>query len=79
MFDTADVYSNGAAEEILGKAINGRRKRVLISTKAGLPVRGRNRTMWVLPASIFCKPSKEACSACNRLHRLYSKCTPSTP
>jgi aryl-alcohol dehydrogenase-like predicted oxidoreductase len=34
MFDTADVYSNGAAEEILGKAIRGRREEVLISTKA---------------------------------------------
>jgi len=35
MFDTADGYSNGAAEEILGKAIHGRRNRVIISTKAG--------------------------------------------
>jgi aryl-alcohol dehydrogenase-like predicted oxidoreductase len=34
MFDTADVYSGGLAEEILGKAIAGRRERVLISTKA---------------------------------------------
>jgi aryl-alcohol dehydrogenase-like predicted oxidoreductase len=34
MFDTADVYSKGAAEEILGAAIKGRRDRVLISTKA---------------------------------------------
>ena len=34
MFDTADVYSNGLAEEILGKAITGRREKVLISTKA---------------------------------------------
>jgi aryl-alcohol dehydrogenase-like predicted oxidoreductase len=33
MFDSADVYSNGLAEEILGKAIKGRRKQVLISTK----------------------------------------------
>jgi aryl-alcohol dehydrogenase-like predicted oxidoreductase len=33
-FDTADVYSNGASEEILGKAIAGRRNSVLISTKA---------------------------------------------
>jgi aryl-alcohol dehydrogenase-like predicted oxidoreductase len=33
-FDTADVYSQGASEEILGKAIAGRRSRVLISTKA---------------------------------------------
>src|SRR3981189_1804400 len=33
-FDTADVYSQGASEEILGKAIAGRRSSVLISTKA---------------------------------------------
>ncbi|MCR6655943.1 MAG: aldo/keto reductase [Opitutus sp.] len=33
MFDSADVYSGGAAEEILGAAIKGRRDRVLISTK----------------------------------------------
>jgi aryl-alcohol dehydrogenase-like predicted oxidoreductase len=33
MFDTADVYSKGAAEEILGAAIKGRRDQVLISTK----------------------------------------------
>lgn len=34
MFDSADIYSAGAAEEILGQAIRGRRERVLISTKA---------------------------------------------
>jgi len=34
LFDTANVYSRGAAEEILGKAITGLRDKVLISTKA---------------------------------------------
>jgi aryl-alcohol dehydrogenase-like predicted oxidoreductase len=34
MFDSADVYSNGRAEEILGRAIAGRRDRVILSTKA---------------------------------------------
>jgi aryl-alcohol dehydrogenase-like predicted oxidoreductase len=34
MFDSADVYSAGLAEEVLGKAIKGRRGSVLISTKA---------------------------------------------
>src|SRR5260221_3576501 len=34
LFDTADVYSKGLSEEILGKAIQGRRHDVLISTKA---------------------------------------------
>jgi aryl-alcohol dehydrogenase-like predicted oxidoreductase len=33
MFDSADVYSAGRAEEILGQAIKGRRDRLLISTK----------------------------------------------
>jgi len=33
-FDTADVYSSGASEEILGKALKGRRDQTLISTKA---------------------------------------------
>jgi len=33
MFDSADVYSQGAAEEILGAAVKGRRDKVLISTK----------------------------------------------
>ncbi|MBE2238420.1 MAG: aldo/keto reductase [Caldilineaceae bacterium] len=33
MFDSADGYSGGAAEEILGQAIRGRRDQVIISTK----------------------------------------------
>jgi aryl-alcohol dehydrogenase-like predicted oxidoreductase len=33
MFDSADIYSQGMAEEILGQAIKGRRNQVLISTK----------------------------------------------
>jgi aryl-alcohol dehydrogenase-like predicted oxidoreductase len=34
LFDTADVYSDGRSEEVLGSALAGRRDRVLISTKA---------------------------------------------
>ncbi len=34
LFDSADIYSDGLAEEVLGKAIAGRRDQVLISTKA---------------------------------------------
>ncbi len=33
-FDTADIYSAGASEEILGQSLKGRRERALISTKA---------------------------------------------
>ncbi|MBN13997.1 MAG: aldo/keto reductase [Pelagibacterium sp.] len=38
LFDTADVYSDGASEEVLGQAIKGKRDAVLISTKTGLPM-----------------------------------------
>ncbi|WP_223267670.1 aldo/keto reductase [Streptosporangium nondiastaticum] len=38
MFDTADVYSAGASEEVLGAAVKGRRDQVILSTKAGLPM-----------------------------------------
>ncbi len=38
LFDTADIYSGGASEEVLGAAIKGRRDAVLISTKTGLPM-----------------------------------------
>ena len=34
MFDSADVYSDGKSEEVLGAALAGRRGKVLISTKA---------------------------------------------
>jgi aryl-alcohol dehydrogenase-like predicted oxidoreductase len=34
LFDTADIYSNGLSEEVLGKAVAGKRQQLLISTKA---------------------------------------------
>jgi aryl-alcohol dehydrogenase-like predicted oxidoreductase len=38
LIDTADVYSGGASEEIIGQALNGRRDRVLLATKARFPM-----------------------------------------
>lgn len=37
LFDTADIYSDGMAEEILGQAIKGKRENLLISTKVTFP------------------------------------------
>ncbi|CAB3792906.1 aldo/keto reductase [Pararobbsia alpina] len=34
MFDSADIYSGGSSEAVLGEAIKGKRDKVLISTKA---------------------------------------------
>ncbi|MBB4592164.1 aryl-alcohol dehydrogenase-like predicted oxidoreductase [Xanthomonas arboricola] len=36
LFDTADVYSDGASEDTLGQALQGRRDQVIVSTKTGL-------------------------------------------
>ena len=43
MFDTADIYSRGLSEEILGRAIAGKRDRLLISTKATFPMSDSDR------------------------------------
>ena len=36
LIDTADVYSNGLSEEYVGKAIKGKRSRVIVATKFGI-------------------------------------------
>src|ERR1700736_1512868 len=36
-FDTADIYSDGSSEEILGAALKGRRADVVLATKFGGP------------------------------------------
>mgnify|MGYP001037731466 CR=1 FL=1 len=38
LFDTADIYSTGASEEVLGEALKGKRHDALISTKATFPM-----------------------------------------
>lgn len=53
--DTADVYSAGESEELLGAAIAGRREDIVLATKAGLPMgedlnrRGTSRR-WLIRA-----------------------------
>ena len=41
-FDTADVYGLGASEETLGVALRGRRDDVVVATKFGMDMEGRN-------------------------------------
>jgi aryl-alcohol dehydrogenase-like predicted oxidoreductase len=53
--DTADAYSRGESEQIVGKALKGRRDRVVLATKAHLPMgedpneRGNSRR-WLMTA-----------------------------
>jgi aryl-alcohol dehydrogenase-like predicted oxidoreductase len=55
LVDTADVYSGGESEELLGNALAGRRDDVVLATKAGLPMgedRGRRGSSrrWLVTA-----------------------------
>ncbi|MCA1218150.1 aldo/keto reductase [Streptomyces sp. 8L] len=38
LIDTADMYSDGESEEMVGKAIAGRRDDIILATKAGMPM-----------------------------------------
>lgn len=46
LFDTADVYANGASEELLGAALGRRRDDVVVATKFGMDMRGANGPDW---------------------------------
>ncbi|WP_215550451.1 aldo/keto reductase [Amycolatopsis sp. CA-230715] len=54
--DTADMYSDGESEEIVGKALHGRRDDVVLATKVHFPVggegpnRGGNSRRWIVRA-----------------------------
>ncbi|MFH1837653.1 MAG: aldo/keto reductase [Candidatus Omnitrophota bacterium] len=41
IIDTAPIYGDGRAEEVIGKALQGRRKNVIIATKCGLEKKGK--------------------------------------
>jgi aryl-alcohol dehydrogenase-like predicted oxidoreductase len=41
LFDTADIYGQGRSEEFIGRALEGRRDRVVIATKFGKPMDAR--------------------------------------
>ncbi|MFP5252913.1 MAG: aldo/keto reductase [Actinomycetes bacterium] len=46
LFDTADTYGFGASEELLGKALGPRRDDVVVATKFGMDMEGRNGPEW---------------------------------
>jgi len=52
LIDTAPVYGNGHAEEIVGKAIKGNRDKVFIATKCGLQKRERTFIHDLRPSEI---------------------------
>lgn len=51
LFDTADTYSTGASEVLLGRALGARRGDVVVATKGGMDMRGTNGPDWGARAS----------------------------
>ena len=70
LFDTADVYGFGHSEEILRKALGGRRKDVVIATKFGLAWDKRGK------AYRDCSPRRIAEAVEGSLRRLELECIP---
>ena len=72
MFDSADIYSKGDAEEVLGQAIKGRRDQVIISTKGTFRIGpGTERRRLVALSSDGNRRGQPA-AARDRLHRSVS-------
>ena len=46
LFDAADTYGFGASEELLGRALGSRRDDVVVATKFGMDMEGRNGPAW---------------------------------
>ncbi|POM25306.1 General stress protein 69 [Actinomadura rubteroloni] len=54
LIDTADVYSLGESERMVGRAVRGRRDEVVLATKFGLPMgeRRRGASAWWIKRSV---------------------------
>src|SRR3954471_23683448 len=60
--DTADMYSSGEAEEIVGKALKARRDDVVLATKVHFPLDDENpATGAATPAAGSSRRSRTAC------------------
>ncbi len=73
MFDTADSYSDGLSEEILGKAISSRRDQVIIATKAFFG-RVQHRTMSAVLATTSSAHARTVCGDCARITSTSIRC-----
>ena len=62
-FDTADAYSNGVSETMLGNALAGRRRDVVVATKFFNPM-GPAPTTRACRACTSCTQPRTACAGC---------------
>ena len=67
LVDTADIYSSGESEEIVGRALEGRRDEVVLATKFLMPWAGSTRA--ATPAVGSSRRSRTPCGGSDRLDR----------
>ncbi len=72
--DTADVYSGGVSEEIVGEALQGRREDVVLATKFFMPM-GGTRTPAVARAGGSSARSRSRCGDCAPTTSTSTRCT----
>ena len=80
-FDTADVYANGAAEEVLGEALAGQRREVAGDLHQGVLARPgpRATTTAACPASTSWSRSTARCAGCGPTTSTSTRRTATTP
>ena len=78
LFDTADVYSDGASEAVLGEALKGRRGDALISTKLALPT-GDGPNDWGTSRARLIASVEKALTRLQTDHIACCNCTLSMP
>ena len=74
LFDTADVYSSGLSEEILGKALGSDRDEVLIATKVRMPM-GEGPNDAGLSRHHVIRARRTACVALAPITSTFTRCT----
>src|SRR6476620_10022590 len=74
LFDTADVYSGGLSEEILGKALGADRDEVLVATKSGCPWATGRMTLGCRGTTSFGAP-KTVCGGWEPTTSISTRCT----
>ena len=74
LIDTADVYSRGVSEELLGQALGGRRDDVLVATKVRMPM-GEGPNDAGLSRHHVIGPARPACAGSGRTGSTSTSCT----
>ena len=78
LIDTADIYSNGLSEEILGEALGADREDVLLATKVAGADGGRAERRRTVPAPHHPRRSRAACAGSAPTTSTSTRCTSGT-